>query len=71
MAEKTFSQATDKEIWENLEFAELQARAVRAMGVPQDRWCCRLFGYSSEPRITFRDGTKLRVHFCPRCGREL
>jgi hypothetical protein len=75
---KAFTSASDKEIWDDLWDVEAKAKIIRESplfaalrGQASDQpWCCREIGKSSK-WIVLRDGTSMRVHFCPRCGREL
>ncbi len=78
MKQKTFSEMKDVDIWADLVDAEVKARIVKetplykalrqpATGEP---WCCARIRRTSH-HIQFQDGTRMRVHFCPRCGRRL
>jgi hypothetical protein len=87
MSVKKFSEATDKELWADLRAAEYgpafdreeQRLERQYKGTPlnqflrrltSDAWCCKAVKETSR-HIQFRDGTRMGVHFCPRCGREL
>lgn len=35
-----------------------------------ESWCCKAMRTSSG-RMRLADGTSLKIHFCPRCGKEL
>jgi hypothetical protein len=69
---------TTEEIYADLFDAQAKAQIVRESPLYQalrreteTRWCCEYLRKKDRPCLTFKDGTKLRIHFCPRCGREL
>ena len=79
MPEKTFTQMDDGEIWKDFRASEIlakkssagYARLAKALDrmTSDEPWCCEQM--RKTPRIRFKNGTEMRVHFCPRCGREL
>ena len=75
MTSKKFSDMTDKEIWFDFRIAEYRGtplnQFLRSLTEKDVRWCCKSFEKMKQPQITLPDGTQMRVHFCPRCGREL
>lgn len=75
--QKKFSAMSDADIWTDLVDAELKAEIVKQSPLfkalrranEAEPWCCiraRTISY-----LEFKDGTKMRVHCCPLCGREL
>ncbi len=77
MADKTFTQMSDADIWVDLMATEMKAEIVKKSPLYEalrrqvsEPWCCARMWRTSN-HIQFQDGTRLRVHFCPRCGREL
>jgi hypothetical protein len=73
-----FTKTGDKAIWNNLreveEIAEQQRRnpllaALRRLDI-NDPWCCNAIRKNAK-HLLLKDGTKMRIHFCPRCGKEL
>jgi hypothetical protein len=73
-----FTEQADADIWADLHDTEAKARIVKEsplfqalMNNKDVNWCCANIKRLKTPRIAFSDGTKLRVHYCPRCGREL
>lgn len=77
MNQKTFSQMKDSEIWMDLNDAELKAEIVKESPLYKalreqpagEPWCCARMRRSKH--VIFKDGTRIRVCYCPRCGREL
>jgi hypothetical protein len=75
---KSFTQTEDKAIWNALREAEAIAERYKksplfAALMRQDinaPWCCEAIR-KEETHLLLKDGTKMRIHFCPRCGKEL
>lgn len=85
MSEKKFSEASDSELWADFRnwrspqqhdaayYCPGDAPFTRAVDHLFDRindpWCCNL---SRRYRaVVAKDGTRMRINFCPSCGRKL
>ena len=76
MNDKKFTEATDREIWNDLnkiQGPETGGRTLNEMIANilsgNLTWCCdQIRKYS---HLTFKDGTRMRMHFCPRCGKKI
>lgn len=75
MSEKKFTEMTDTELWEDFKDTEYKGTAmsqlIRMIANTDPRWCCKQINKRPRPYLIFEDGTQMRIHFCPRCGREL
>ena len=72
-----FTALSDVEIWQA--FHDMDAprykgtplnQLLRAIANSDPHWCCTAMRKTSQ-RIVLLDGTQMRIHYCPRCGREL
>lgn len=79
---KKFTEASNEELWTDFKQAVRNSdTAYHAGATPFTRAVDHLFGRASEPwccrsarmhtHVRAKDGTRMKVNYCPSCGRKL